>query len=63
MNNARYNQIRILHDLCRLCWFLSKHAIAEADHATDPAARTVFEKIEKDLTHHIAQLEAMVCGK
>jgi len=63
MNNARYNQIRILHDLCKLRWFISKHAIAEADHATDPAARTVFENIEKDLIRHIAELETMVCKK
>lgn len=63
MNNARYNQIRVLHDLCRLRWFINKHAIKEAQEATDASCRTLLEKIEKDITHHIAELEAMVCKK
>lgn len=63
MNNARYNQIKVLHDLCQLRWFINKHAVKEATESTDSSCRTLFEKIEKDLLHHIAELEAITCKK
>lgn len=61
MDNAKYNKVKILSDLSAACWFIDKHALADAKKANDAECVATLEAIKKDLDKHIAALEKHAC--
>lgn len=54
MNNGKYNKIKLLHELCRISWFLDKYAIKESKC---PDCKKTFKVLKKDIDKHLATLE------
>lgn len=61
MNNAKYNKIKILHDLSALCWFIEMHALADAQKAGDKDCIALLEQLRKDLDKQIAIFDKQTC--
>jgi hypothetical protein len=60
LDNCSYNNVKLLHDLSRLLWFLKKHAIQDALRANDTDSMLMYEKLEKDLQEYIERLEELI---
>ncbi len=63
LDNCFYNKIKVLHKLSCLQWFLKKHAHDDAKKVDHGECHEFFEKLEKDLGEHVAELKSMVCKK
>lgn len=61
MNNAKYNKIKVLHDLSALCWFIEMHALADAQKSGDKECIDLLEQLKKDLEKQIALFDKMTC--
>lgn len=61
MDNAKYNKIKVLSNLSELCWFIDKHALADAKKAGDSECVAMLEALKKDIDRHIAALEKNTC--
>ncbi len=61
LNNCEYNNIKLLHELSCVSWFIKKHAIPDAQKANDNECTAFLEKLDKDLEEHLKQLKPMAC--
>mgnify|MGYP000465742675 CR=1 FL=1 len=53
LDNAKYNKVKILHDLSGLCWFIEKHALADAQKSNDTECISLLENLKKELEKQI----------
>ena len=60
MNN-RYNKIRLLNDLSQICWFLEKHAIADAEKDNDQCCINAFKQLKQQIDNQIEKLQEALC--
>jgi hypothetical protein len=61
MNNAKYNKIKVLHDLSALCWFIEMHALADAQKSGDKESINLLEQLKKDLEKQITTFDKNAC--
>ncbi len=61
LQDIGYDKVRILHDLSKLCWFLKKHAMQNAERAGDAAEVERIKQLEQDLQRHIAVFKEQMC--
>ncbi len=61
MDNAKYNKVKVLYDLSALCWFIEKHALADAKKANDSECIKMLEELKKDLEKQIAAFDKNAC--
>lgn len=58
MENCEYNEIKLLHELSRLSWFIKKHAEADAINAGHNGCHAFMEELGHDLEKYITLLQA-----
>lgn len=63
LHNCEYDKIKILHMICKLEWFIRKHAKDEAKSQGEAASLTALESLQKDLEKHIEVFHKLVCKK
>jgi len=61
VNDSKYNKIKVLYELSALCWFIEKHALTDAQKASDSECTKILEDIKKDIDKHIAILDKHAC--
>lgn len=61
VNNAKYNKIKVLYELSSLCWFIEKHALADAQKAGEAECTKMLEELKKDIDKHIAAFDKHAC--
>lgn len=60
VSNCFYDKVRILHDLCRVVWFIQKHGIADARKEGNKECRALFDAINVQLQEYIEELRSML---
>ncbi len=60
LDDCFYDQIKILHDLSCIHWFIDKHAKEDAKKASNDKCYALLEKLEKDLEKYLIALKEMV---
>ena len=55
LTDCEYDKIRIKHDLCRLQWFLTRHAIANAEK-DDKEIIGLYQDMEKTIENYISKI-------
>jgi len=60
LDDCFYNQIKLLHDLSCIRWFIEKHAKKDALRADDNKCHTLLEKLEKDLKNYVIELKETI---
>lgn len=61
LDNATYNKIKMLCSLSKLCWFIDKHALKDAQEAGDQECIKELQALRRDLEKHIESLQKSVC--
>lgn len=61
LDNSTYNKIKTLNHLSKLCWFIDKHALKDAELAGDQECVVALMALQKDLEKHIEKLQKSVC--
>lgn len=61
LKDCKYNNVKILHEISCLTWFIDKHAKTQAQNAGDKACEQLLEKLYDDLKKYIDQLEKEIC--
>lgn len=61
LDNSSYNKVKILCKLSELCWFIEKHALADAQKAGDKECIAYLEAVKRDVEKHIEKLQKTVC--
>ncbi len=61
LKDCKYNNVKILHEISCLAWFIDKHAKAQAQNASDKECEQLLEALYNDLKKHIDQFEAQIC--
>ena len=59
LDNCTYDQIKILHELSMLEWFIKKHALEDArnnDECTE-----LLKRLHADLEKYTAEFKRIVC--
>ena len=56
LDNCEYNEIKLLHELSSLQWFLKQHAIKDAQAANHEKCKEFMEFLAHDLEKHIGAL-------
>ncbi len=60
MDNCSYDKVKVLYKLCRLSWFIEKHAMQDAIKAGDSECAKDLEKLKFDLQKHIERFQKEV---
>lgn len=58
MENCEYNEVKLLHELSRLSWFIKKHAEADAKKEGHNECHAFMEKLHHDLDKYAEMLRA-----
>ena len=61
LDNATYNKVKLLYKLSNLCWFLEKHAIADATAGGDAETAEALMLLKRDLQKHIERIQKGLC--
>ncbi|MBA2306687.1 hypothetical protein H0W26_00975 [Candidatus Dependentiae bacterium] len=61
LDNATYNKVKLLYKLSNLCWFLEKHAIADAAAGGDAESADALMTLKRDLQKHIERIQKGLC--
>lgn len=61
LDNCCYNEIKIMHNLSSLIWFIKKHAQQDAQSAHDALCTDFLKQLEVDLCKHAHTLKHMIC--
>lgn len=61
LQNNQYNNIKLLHELSCLVWFLQNHCYTDAKEAGDDESVVVYEALENILEEYIQKLKHKVC--
>jgi hypothetical protein len=61
LDNATYNKIKTICTLSKLCWFIEKHALEDAQKAGDKASLEDLKALHHDLQKHIEKLQQSMC--
>ncbi len=61
LDNSTYNKIKMLSTLSKLCWFIDKHALKDAQEAGDKECVKALTAIRVDLEKHIESLQKSMC--
>lgn len=61
MDNCRYNKIKLLYKLSCLCWFIDKHAMADAKKEGEDECIRMLEELKSDIDKHIERLDRLLC--
>ncbi len=60
LQNCEYNEVKLLHQLSCLLWFVQKHAIKDAQDAGHQGCATSMKDLETDLEKHITKLKEKI---
>jgi hypothetical protein len=58
LNDIQYDKTKLLYKLSKLCWFLEKHAIENAQKDENKDYIETLQKLKKDLDAHIEKLKS-----
>lgn len=61
LNNCYYNKIKLLHELSSIVWFVEKHALKDAQEASDQECVKTLQDLSKNLDQHIDNLKKQLC--
>lgn len=61
LDNCCYNQVKLLHEISKMVWFIEKHAAIDAQQAKDEKCFAALEDLRHDLEKHIEKIKALVC--
>lgn len=61
LDNATYNKVKMLCSLSKLCWFIDKHALKDAEEAGDKENVEALKALRRDLEKHIESLQKSMC--
>jgi len=61
LKDCKYNNVKILHEISCLAWFIDKHAKIQAQNAGDKECEQLLENLYNELKKHIDQFEALIC--
>lgn len=61
LKHAKYDKIKLLHELSCLLWFIEQHAKSDAQNDNDKEFHAYLEKLSKDLNSYIEELNALCC--
>ncbi len=62
LENNYYDNVKLLYELSKLCWFIEKHAKPEAQQAGDPADLEKLQQLQDDLHKYIEIFKKAVCS-
>ncbi len=57
LHDCRYNEIKILHDLSKLVWFIEKHCEKKAKSDCHEESCKTFDDLKKMLEQYIDELD------
>lgn len=57
MENCSYNEIKLLHELSSLVWFLQKHAEVDAKNEGHTQCQAFMKELEEDLKKYVTLLQ------
>jgi len=60
LDDCFYDQIKLLHDLSCIRWFIEKHAKNDAQRTGHNECYTLLEKLEKDLEKYVIELKKTI---
>ncbi len=61
LDNASYNKVKLVYELSKVCWFIEKHAIKDAQDAGDTECAEMLLLAQRDLQKYIERLQRQVC--
>ncbi len=59
LNDTKYDKVKLLYKLSKICWFLEQHAIDNAEKEGDDKAVQRLKELKNDIEKHLASLEPM----
>ena len=62
LENNHYDNVKLLYELSKLCWFIEKHAKPGAQQAGDTAGVERLKQLQEDLHTYIAEFKKAVCS-
>ncbi len=62
VDNCTYDNVKLLHELSCLAWFIEHHGLPEAKRTKKADCKKMLEALQKDLNKHIKVLQKMVCS-
>jgi hypothetical protein len=57
LKDNQYDKVKLLYKLSKLCWFLEKHAIENAQESEGENIADQLKELKDDLNKHIALLK------
>ncbi|MEX0849636.1 MAG: hypothetical protein WD055_05375 [Candidatus Dependentiae bacterium] len=57
LHDAQYDKVKLLYKLSKLCWFLEKHAIENAQSSEGEDIADQLKELKDDLNRHIILLQ------
>jgi hypothetical protein len=62
LDNCTYNRAKVMHELSKICWFIEKHALADAQKAGKNEDLEFLKKLSNDLSKYINTMDDCVCS-
>ena len=56
-SDCTYDKIKLLHEMSSLVWFIEKHALPDAQKASDEECITILTSLHGDLKKHLEELQ------
>jgi len=60
LKNCAYDNVKIIHELCSLTWFIENHARLDYQAAHDEKALAAVMALQKDLEKHITLFNTLL---
>lgn len=61
MEDCRYDTVKIVYKLCRLSWFIEKHAKDDASKVGHEECLSNITELNNDLKKHIEIFKKLMC--
>ena len=59
LKDCNYDKIKLLHHMCKMAWFIEKHAQDNAEKSGDKECAEACKKLFQDLEKHIAAFKKL----